>query len=74
VKEQLDVPGAFGLTETLEGEQYPLMPFASNDEIVTVSENPPVLVAVSWKLLPLPAVTLNFDGLVLSVYLSQVEG
>jgi hypothetical protein len=43
------------------------MPFESNGEIVTVPENPSVLVAVSLKLPPLPAVTLTADGLVLRV-------
>ena len=67
VKEQLVVPGLPELTETLAGEHDPLMPPEPNDENVTVPENPPVLVAVSWKLLPPPAVTLNVDLLALSV-------
>ena len=66
VKEQLVVPGLPELTEILLGEQDPLTPFELKDEIVTVPVNPPVLVAVSWKLLPLPAITLNVDGLALS--------
>jgi hypothetical protein len=64
---QVDVPAALELTEMLEGEQDPLMPFESNGEIVTVPENPSILVAVSWKLPPLPAVTLTADGLVARV-------
>jgi hypothetical protein len=61
VKEQLVVLGLPELTEKLAGEQDPLMPPEPNGEIVTVPRNPPELVAVSWKLLPLPAVTLNVD-------------
>jgi hypothetical protein len=66
VKEQLVVPGLPELKEKLVGAHDPLMPPEPNDEIVAVPENPLLLVAVSWKLPPLPAVTLNVDGVVLN--------
>jgi hypothetical protein len=67
VKEQLVVPGLPELTDTLAGKHDPLILPEPNDEIVIVPEKPPVLVAVSWKLPPLPAVTLNVDVLALRV-------
>jgi hypothetical protein len=67
--EQSNIPDVWGLIETLGSVHDPVTPPILKGVVTaTDPEKPLVLVAVSWKLPPLPAVTLlKEEGFALSV-------